>query len=449
MRIKRLLMQHVGRFETLEMPFAPSEEGEGRVTVIIGNNGAGKSSILEALSTSLSWLVARILREKGAGKAIDDLTICNGTSYATVETVVESKGIEFRWSLAKTLKGRKKCVDSYLGGVTKLADTFRSSLTEDDSSSLPIMVYYSVERSVLDIPMKLKSMHTFGQLDGYDKSLHQGVDFRRFFEWFRERDATENSSFSHQFERVISDVGGVQSIEDINQNKELLQKILRLRIESRDIQLDAVRQAVTSFMPGFENLRLERKPRLRMMVSKGNQELDVSQLSQGEKSLMALVGDLARRLAMMNPSLKNSLEGEGVVLIDELDMHLHPSWQRNIIRNLQGTFPNCQFVLTTHSPLVISDAPNILTYVLDDGELKKVGNLYGLDANQVLLQEMDTDIRNPEVQGRLDDLFDKIQDGEIEDAKVMLAALEEELPLDHWELNKARILILRKEALGA
>jgi predicted ATP-binding protein involved in virulence len=93
-----------------------------------------------------------------------------------------------------------------------------------------------------------------------------------------------------------------------------------------------------------------------------------NQLSQGEKSLI-LVGDIARRLAMMNPKLDNPLLGKGIILIDEIDMHLHPQWQRSIIQRLQTTFPNCQFILTTHSPLVISDTQNILVYDLDGQEL--------------------------------------------------------------------------------
>ncbi|WP_436718331.1 AAA family ATPase [Escherichia coli] len=123
---------------------------------------------------------------------------------------------------------------------------------------------------------------------------------------------------------------------------------------SRDRQLTAVRTAISRFMPGFSNLRVRRKPRLHMSIDKNGQTLNVLQLSQGEKSLMALVGDIARRLAMMNPMLENPLNGEGIILIDEVDMHLHPTWQRTIIQRLTTTFPHCQFVLTTHSPLVIS-----------------------------------------------------------------------------------------------
>jgi predicted ATP-binding protein involved in virulence len=115
-------------------------------------------------------------------------------------------------------------------------------------------------------------------------------------------------------------------------------------------------------------------------MDENDKNLNVNQLSQGEKSLMALVGDIARRLAMMNPKLDNPLLGKGIILIDEIDMHLHPQWQRSIIQRLQTTFPNCQFILTTHSPLVISDTQNILVYDLDGQEVNALPSLYGQDA---------------------------------------------------------------------
>jgi predicted ATP-binding protein involved in virulence len=84
-------------------------------------------------------------------------------------------------------------------------------------------------------------------------------------------------------------------------------------------------------MPYMDNLSVRRRPRLHMAIDKNGETLNVAQLFQGEKSLMALVGDIARRLAMLNPALDNPLTGDGIVSIDEVDLHLHPSWQRSLI----------------------------------------------------------------------------------------------------------------------
>ena len=182
-----------------------------------------------------------------------------------------------------------------------------------------------------------------------------------------------------------------------------------------------------------------------MVVNKNGKKLDVGQLSQGEKSLMSLVGDIARRLAMMNPALENPLEGEGIVLIDEIDMHLHPTWQRSVIGNLNKTFPNCQFILTTHSPIVISETPNLLVYALDDGEITRLNNLYGMDVNDVLLSEMHADIRNAEVQTDFDVILNSLQTDDLENAKLRCAELQQKIAVDNLELNKMQLLIKRLE----
>ena len=83
-----------------------------------------------------------------------------------------------------------------------------------------------------------------------------------------------------------------------------------------------------------------------------------------KKSLLALVGDIARRLILANPSLENPLYGEGIVLIDEIELHLHPKWQREVINKLREVFPNIQFILTTHSPQVISEISRECLHIL-------------------------------------------------------------------------------------
>ncbi|MDD1626069.1 MAG: AAA family ATPase [Methylococcaceae bacterium] len=445
MRVKQLKLTNFRRFGELTIPFCNEEVDANtpKTIVFIGNNGAGKTAILDALALSLSWLVARINREKGMGGSLADADVLNGENASTIDLQVDSNQLTYHWVLSKTLKGRVKTTDSQLGDVTKLAGCFREQLTHDRQTSLPLIANYPIERVVLDIPLKIRTRHSFEQLDGYDNSLQQGVDFRRFFEWFRDREDAENEVRSSQWDKQFIEI--VEQYRDDPENLDgFFNALDRIEATARDRQLTAIRLAIKSFMPDFDNLRVQRKP-LQMLIDKNNKTLDVGQLSQGEKSLMALVGDIARRLAMMNPALENPLDGSGIVLIDEVDMHLHPNWQRAIIGNLNRTFPNCQFILTTHSPIVISESPNLLCYALNNGELEKLPNLYGMDVNQVLLQDMDADIRNADIQNALDQLRDNLQDSNLDSAKQLLVELESKIAIDHLELNKARLLIRRLE----
>lgn len=454
MEIKKFRLHNVGRFKNIEVPLAPTESNACNVTVFVGNNGAGKTSLLKSLATSLSWFVSRVRSEKGNGSPIPEEVIHNSALSAAIDIEVLDEKVQrnnsdvdaqnhlFQWTLAKPRQGRKGEYVSQLVGASELADRYRQALSNQENANLPLIAFYPVERVVLDIPLKIKDKHSFLQLDGYDNSLNTGVDFRRFFEWFREREDSENETGISQemLEKLQSLLG-----DDNN----VWQQLSALKASSRDRQLTAVRTAITNFMPGFTNLKVRRKPRLHMSIDKNNETFNVLQLSQGEKSLMALVGDIARRLAMMNPALENPLQGDGIVLIDEVDMHLHPKWQRSLIERLTSTFPNCQFVLSTHSPLVISDCKNVLIYALDDGELIELSSQYGQDANTVLLSVMDTHIRNSVIAERLNSLLDLIQENQLEKAAEEITKLEADLPPNNLELTKAKMLFRKQELKNA
>lgn len=361
LKISRLHLENLGRFQDLWIDFALNSN----VTVFVGKNGAGKTSILKALATSLSWFVARLRRENGNGSPIPEIVIFNGMPSANIDVTLfdypnGTFGLDteigaYSWSLAKVRAGKKGSHVSQFNDLTRLADEYRHTFTKDSNASLPLIAFYSTERVVLDIPLKIKGKHSFLQLDGYHNSLNQGVDFRTFFEWFREREDAENESVVSQ--KAIDNLLGVfENNPNIPPNiqQELWGTLNKLNASSKDRQLTAVRTAIYNFMPGFSKLMVKRKPTLHMSIEKESKALNVLQLSQGEKSLMALVGDIARRLAMMNPALENPLTGGGIVLIDEIEMHLHPEWQQTVVGNLEKTFPNIQFIITTHSPHVLS-----------------------------------------------------------------------------------------------
>ncbi|PKA68296.1 MULTISPECIES: AAA family ATPase [Pseudomonas] len=372
MDIKSFKLSNVGRFSDLDMLFAPTKTHQSNITVLLGSNGVGKSTVLKSLNICLSWLIARIRSNSGNGKRLINEDIRMGATGAVISIGVtdqthprakilntDSENELFVWGIARRRDGLESSAHSSLTEVRLLADHYRSQLTAKDSASLPLIVYYPVERNVLEIALKTPSKIAFDQIDGYDNTFNGGADFCRFFEWFRDREDSEN-------EDSISDRVLVEVSEKFGTDSDAWKTLASVKASSRDRQLTAVRSAITAFMPGFANLRVQRKPHLHMVIDKHGETLNVALLSQGEKSLMALVGDIARRLAMMNPSMTNPLYGDGIVLIDEVELHFPLEWQHCLIQRLGESFPNCQFVLTTHSPLVIRDGKDVLIYKLED-----------------------------------------------------------------------------------
>jgi len=374
MEIKSLKLTDVGHFGDMDIQFAPTPTHRSNITVLVGNNGSGKTTILKSLNICLSWLIAKIRSNKGNGKYLVDEDIRNGASGAVlsigitdvshpraVDSDAGSENELFVWGAARSRHEGAASGRRYLNEVRLLADHYRTQLTADDSASLPLIAYYPAERCVLDIPLKISSKQAFYQLNGYDTNFHGGADFGSFFEWFREREDSEN-------EDGISDTALAEIAEKFGAASDVYKTLANVKASSRDRQLTAVRSAITAFMPDFFNLRVQRKPHLHMAIDKHGATFNVTQLSLGEKSMIALVGDMARRLAMMNPSMDNPLHGDGIVLIDEVELRMDPQWQLGLIAQLSTIFPNCQFVLTTHSPLVVGDTKGVLVYLLDEGD---------------------------------------------------------------------------------
>lgn len=179
----------------------------------------------------------------------------------------------------------------------------------------------------------------------------------------------------------------------------------------------------------------------------------MEQLSDGERGLLALVFDLTRRLAIANPKSDDPIaEGVALVMIDEIELHLHPKWQRQAIRKLQDVFKSCQFVITTHSPQVIGQIKAEKLRLLSHDESGKVvlisvPQAFGMDSSWILQNIMGVPARDYETEQRLSKVYDKIDSGDYQAARIQALELRSEVG-DFPDLQEALALLDRFEILG-
>ncbi len=425
MKLKQLKAKNFRPFKKLNINF-----GE-QLTVLVGVNGAGKTSILDILAIMLSRLIGRIRSEKGTGRFFTDSDIRIGSNETANSIEIELNQESVSWSVAKTRRGRKKQTITNLKNLKGIIEKIYDSLEKDDKSSIPLALFYGVNRSVLDVPLRIRTRHKFDQLAAYDQALTGGRnDFRRFFEWYRGREDFEN-------ELRLTPVENVKKKHSAEQS-----------LRYRDPQLQAVRKAI-NILTDFSNIRIRRNP-LRMEVQKSGQLFDIRQLSDGEKCLLALAGDLAHRLAIANPDMNNSLEGHAIVLIDEIDLHLHPEWQHRVIPKLTETFPNCQFILTTHSPQVLSHVRCqdiwCMIQVEQNIDIIRPDGTYGQDSNFLLKTLMGSSYRPEYIDRKIKLLFNMIREDTIE-ARKLLNELKTEIEGESPDIVRAEVLLHRREVM--
>jgi 5'-deoxynucleotidase YfbR-like HD superfamily hydrolase len=229
------------------------------------------------------------------------------------------------------------------------------------------------------------------------------LGFGDLFRWFRDREDYENA-----------------------------EKVRRASLAWSDPQLDAVRAAIAALLPGFSGLRVDRGV-LRMVVEKEGVLLYLHQLSDGERTLLAVGADIARRLAIANPDAQSPLACEAVVLLDEVELHLHPAWQRTVLPSLRRAFPRGQFIVTTHSPQVLGEVPNDAVVLLKDfGGYAPPAPTAGRDANAILREVLGVTTRPAAVAQELDAIRDLLDEGRYAEARgrldVAAAALTERDP---------------------
>lgn len=394
MKINSLTLNNFRGFVDTEITFSR------HLTVLVGVNGAGKSSVLDALAMLMSWAGSQIRDDSGRWK-LADTDIHAGADAASVGFQFQFEGTDFTWKIikhARRLSLHKSVPEGDLKSfVVRVLEKLSSA---DHNCSIPVMVYYPANRAVVQVPIPTpKDARCLDPLETYRSNFPaEAENFHSFFKWFRAREDLENE--------------------------------VRLRPEGaageRDRDMEAVRRALCSFMPDFRNLTVKRMEDA-LVFEKHGQAIRVDRLSDGEKLLIAIVGDLARRFSLANPTLEDPLQGEGVVLIDEIEQHLHPAWQRTVIGKLRRVFPSCQFIISTHSPQVLGEVlPEDIRCLVTgkDGQVAVTSprQSLGLDANQVLEEVLGAPSRNEEISKQIGRIFSDIDK---EDEKSLARARRE------------------------
>jgi len=427
-----------------------------RLTILVGDNANGKTTILDALATGLG-IIPSYFSVKGKGASDDDIhqymptqndnfalsdSLMKQAPYMRI-TLETLEGI--LWDVSKYNSLRKK--DSKIPkatGYKKLHDLL-SKIYSGEIRELPIVAYYSTNRAIFSSETKHRKKNN-GRFYALNNSLTGISRFNEVKDWFAEEEDIERRNRLEYDEKYRSPL------------------------------LQTVREAQELLLPGCTNLRTIPKPTRLLVDFKYKQEptetLLLEQMSEGYRTTWALVADLARRMAVANPHLKEKiLETEAIVLIDEVDLHLHSNWQQQIvavdekgiedseeqpIASLLKVFPNTQFIVTTHSDeLVTSVKPeNVVRLFRTDGTIRAQPvstYTYGAKSGRVLERVMEGSERprHNTFTKLLNRYYELIEDDEwdSEMAKKIKKRLYELSP-DEPELISAKMEIRRRQVIS-
>lgn len=306
MRVRELTLQNFRVFSRPQT-FVFSDQ----FSVVAGVNGRGKTAILDGLALLLSRLLKSLDLTDSYRSIVPSETHGNkSTAELSMKVLCARVPVNY-W--AKYIKRRNNL--ETLSIPTQLRNEilrgYANPAREGDQS--PLAVYYTTDRAGYRLPRSIpRSLPLGPKIANSGALIDRMVDYKDF--------------------------------------------IARYRVWSKDPQkkstVKAFNRVIAVFLNGFSDARIARSP-LHLTVRKGSRRLSLDQLSDGERSFLAILSDLVRRLSLANPDLKDPLEGAGVVLIDELELHLHPKWQREVVEKLRAAFPHTQFIATTHSPFII------------------------------------------------------------------------------------------------
>ena len=410
MIVTRLKLANLRAIEAAEFRFQPG------FNLIVGVNGVGKTSVLDALGVCLSAITKQVngLRTRVGSFAVEDIRM--GAEAMTVECGVHFGDRDHTYLLHKPREAsvpqekksgmpREQVHDTperaeFLGAAPAV-------VSGKEPGGRPLAVLFSTNRAVPSERAPAKGVAAGGVAAAFaDAFANRELRLGEFAAWIR------------------------------------VQGSLSKERPASGRAMKALDEAVTRFLPAYSNLRVAGDDSPQLVVDRGSTTLALRQLSDGERGTLALVLDLTRRLAQANPALADpAADAAAIVLVDEIDLHLHPKWQRQIVQNLQTAFPQCQFIATTHSPQVIGEVEHDRIQIIADGQVYSPTHSYGVDSSRVLEEVMGSDPRTKEVGDLLLKISGAIGQQQFTQARDLLAQAVAQLGESDPEVTRTRTLL--------
>jgi len=433
MRIDEIKIVNFKIFDEIEFSF------NDNFNLIIGINGSGKTSLLRALAIALAgWANAYIKDDKNL-RPIEDNEVMeiqkDGRFDKTKETFIKvtgkaviiddndiKKNIDIEWKRKRTEENPQTeifCSVKYQGYSTwysyaNFSNLGRSTLSfieKGNSFDLPLLAFYECDRLwIVEDKLNIEdtAKRQYSRFTPYTDCFHTGANHTAIGEWL------------------------------------LKYELVKLQQKKGTPVLEAIKNAARNALEDCTDISFDFEEGQVIVDFEGDKSIPFEHLSDGQRTLLGLFCDIARRAAILNPHFEGEANEKtnGVVLIDELDLHLHPRWQMNIIENLQKTFPNIQFVCTTHSPILLRSIEKEKIIILKDGKQSDL-DFYtkGRDVNSILYDLMGVPKRTKEYEDKVDNVFGYLEDENIEKSEELLSELKKDYGEKDSVVQEAQILL--------
>lgn len=381
MKIQSVQFKHITHFTDLQLQLHPQQQP---VALILGNQSSGKTSLLRFTYQALTWFAARYKDLRTSGLVMLDQDIMHTRLQSKIDLCVcfpkdigslpENSDVQQQdrqccdWQLYKTLNSNGVGVSkAETQKLEKMVSLYQQAVKQDPLQGLPLIAYYPAERFVNEVNLLSKNNPLiFQAVHAYEISAIPFTTFTRFFEWFREISDIENAQSAQLIEQLLHP-------QHPDAEPPRRDKLMQAHAQMHAPSLQALRDALQIVLPELSQIYLQYHPKLQLMVTYQGKTQLYQQLSNSIRNWIALVGDIVRRLCLLNPySLYPTLEGDGILLIDQVDHQLDQDMASVILARLHQAFPALQIIATGNRTALLENAENYQCLRLDQQQLHPI-----------------------------------------------------------------------------